>query len=80
MPHGQDMAAISSSVSFNALIVKLAAIGDVAMALPRVDALKAQHGCRIAWLCGASTRPLLECVAAIDELIALPDASRASNE
>src|SRR5271168_247611 len=64
------MAATSSSVSFHALIVKLAAIGDVAMALPMVGALRAQHpGCRIAWLCGESTRPLLACVADVDELI-----------
>src|SRR5580692_901611 len=64
------MAAISSPASFTALIVKLAAIGDVAMALPMVSALRAQHpGCRIAWLCGSSASPLLACVAAVDELI-----------
>jgi heptosyltransferase-2 len=64
------MAAISSLASFTALIVKLAAIGDVAMALPMVSALRAQHpGCRIAWLCGTSASPLLACVAAVDELI-----------
>jgi heptosyltransferase-2 len=65
------MAAIPSSASFNALIVKLSAIGDVAMALPMVSALRTRHpGCRIAWLCGESARPLLGCVAAVDELIA----------
>jgi len=64
------MAATSSSASFHALIVKLAAIGDVAMALPMVTALRAQHpGCRITWICGESTRALLACVDAIDELI-----------
>lgn len=64
------MAANSSSAGFDALIVKLAAIGDVAMALPMVTALRVQHpGCRIAWLCGASARALLECVGAVDELI-----------
>src|ERR1700681_973549 len=68
------MAALSPPVSFNALIVKLAAIGDVAMALPMVTALRAQHpGCRIAWLCGESVRPLLECVDALDELIVADD-------
>jgi heptosyltransferase-2 len=64
------MAAISSPAPYHALIVKLAAIGDVAMALPMVSALRAQQpGCRIAWLCGTSAGPLLACVAAIDELI-----------
>ncbi len=64
------MAAISSPASLHALIVKLAAIGDVAMALPMVSALRAQHpGCHIAWLCGTSAGPLLGCVTAIDELI-----------
>src|SRR5271163_4541575 len=68
------MASTSSSVSFHALIVKLAAIGDVAMALPMVTALRAQHpGCRIAWLCGESTRPLLACVDAVDELIVVDE-------
>jgi len=65
-----NMAATSSSVSFHALIVKLAAIGDVAMALPMITALRAQHpGCRISWLCGESARPLLDCVDGVDELI-----------
>lgn len=68
------MAATSSSTSLNALIVKLSAIGDVAMALPMVSALRSQHpGCRIAWLCGASTRALLDCVGGIDELIVAND-------
>ena len=68
------MATISSSVPFNALIVKLAAIGDVAMALPMVTALRVRHpGCRIAWLCGESTRPLLERVPSVDELIVADD-------
>lgn len=68
------MAVISSAPAVDALIVKLAAIGDVAMALPMVTALRAQcPGCRIAWLCGASARPLLACVGAIDELIVADD-------
>jgi lipopolysaccharide heptosyltransferase II len=68
------MAAIPSPVPLHALIVKLAAIGDVAMALPMVSALRAQHpGCRIAWLCGESARPLLACVGAVDELIVADD-------
>jgi heptosyltransferase-2 len=55
---------------FSALIVKLAAIGDVAMALPMVTALRAKHpGCRITWLCGESAQPLLACVSGIDRLV-----------
>jgi heptosyltransferase-2 len=64
------MAAIPPPVPFHVLIVKLAAIGDVAMALPMVSALRARYArCRITWLCGTSAGPLLACVAAIDELI-----------
>lgn len=56
------------------LIVKLAAIGDVAMALPMVTALRAADpGTRITWLCGATVAPLLRCVEGIDELIAVDD-------
>lgn len=68
------MAAISSLAPFRALIVKLGAIGDVAMALPMVTALRAQYpGCHIAWLCGAAAHPLLACVGAVDELIDADD-------
>src|SRR5207244_6794765 len=52
------------------LVVKLAAIGDVAMALPMVTALRAQHPrCHITWLCGQSVEPLLQCVEGIDEIV-----------
>jgi heptosyltransferase II len=55
---------------FSALIVKLAAIGDVAMALPMVTALREQHpGARITWLCGEPAQPLLACVAGIDRIV-----------
>ncbi len=56
------------------LIVKLAAIGDVVMALPMVTALRAQDaGTRITWLCGSTVAPLLECVDGVDELVAVDD-------
>ena len=55
---------------FRALIVKLAAVGDVAMALPMITALQAKHpDCRITWLCGESAQPLLACVSGIDRLV-----------
>lgn len=56
------------------LIVKLAAIGDVVMALPMVTALRAQDAAtRITWLCGATAAPLLERVDGIDELVPVDD-------
>jgi heptosyltransferase II len=56
------------------LIVKLAAIGDVVMALPMVTALRDQDpGTRITWLCGESVAPLLKCVEGIDELVSIDD-------
>lgn len=53
-----------------ALIVKLAAIGDVVMALPMVSAIRASRpGVRITWICGASVAPLLACVDGVDECV-----------
>ncbi len=58
------------------LIVKLAAIGDVVMALPMVTALRAADpDTRITWLCGATVAPLLRCVDGIDELVVVDDAA-----
>ena len=58
------------------LIVKLAAIGDVAMALPMVTALRARDaGVRIAWLAGATAAPLLRSVDGIDEVLVVDDAA-----
>jgi heptosyltransferase-2 len=51
-----------------ALIVKLAAIGDVVMALPMVTALREMAPeCRITWLAGQTSAPLLSHVAAVDD-------------
>jgi len=56
------------------LIVKLAAIGDVVMALPMITALRAQDAAtHITWLCGATAAPLLARVDGIDELVAVDD-------
>ena len=56
------------------LIVKLAAIGDVVMALPMITALRAQDpATHITWLCGTTVAPLLERVEGIDELVTIDD-------
>lgn len=56
------------------LIVKLAAIGDVVMALPMVTALRATApDCRITWLAGRTSAPLLSHVAEIEEVVAIDD-------
>ena len=68
------MTATSSPRALAVLIVKLGAIGDVAMALPMISALQCNHPrCRIAWLCGESARALLDCVGGVDELIVADD-------
>jgi heptosyltransferase-2 len=56
------------------LIVKLAAIGDVVMALPMVTALHAQDpATRITWLCGSTVAPLVQRVEGIDECVVVDD-------
>jgi lipopolysaccharide heptosyltransferase II len=56
------------------LIVKLAAIGDVVMALPMVSALRAQDvATQITWLCGSTAAPLVERVEGIDECVVVDD-------
>lgn len=53
----------------NILIVKLGAIGDVAMTLPIIDKLKEKKQCHITWLCGHSASPLLKRYDKIDRII-----------
>ena len=61
-------------VPASVLIVKLAAIGDVAMALPMVTALRARDpGARVAWLAGATVAPLLRAVDGVDEVLVVDD-------
>lgn len=58
------------------LIVKLAAIGDVVMALPMVTALKeADPHTRITWMCGHTVAPLLAHVEGIDEVVAVDESA-----
>ena len=43
------------------LIVKIAAIGDVIMAIPMIDAIRKQDAAsHITWICGRSVVPLLQ--------------------
>ena len=64
----------SAAVAESTLIVKIAAIGDVVMALPMVSALRERSPAgHIAWLCGTTVAPLLRCVEGIDELITIDD-------
>lgn len=58
------------------LIIKLAAIGDVVMALPMIKALRTQHpDTKITWLCGRTVAPMLRKIGELDEIIEV-DASR----
>jgi ADP-heptose:LPS heptosyltransferase len=52
------------------LIVKLAAIGDVAMALPMIAALRSNAPeTRITWLCGRIAAPLVRCVDGVEDVV-----------
>lgn len=56
------------------LVVKIAAIGDVVMALPMVTAVRERAPqARLAWLCGRTVAPLLRRVQGIDETIVVDD-------
>jgi heptosyltransferase-2 len=56
------------------LIVKIAAIGDVIMALPMIEAVRSiDREARITWLCGEGVAPLIEAVGGVDELIAVSE-------
>lgn len=69
-------AARSSPLSRSVLIVKLAAIGDVTMALPMVSALRSRDSStRIAWMCGRTVAPLLRRVDGIAEVIVVDERS-----
>lgn len=63
-------------VARKVLIVKLAAIGDVVMALPMVTALRAESpDVHITWLCGRKAAPLVRLVHGIDEVVAVDEAA-----
>lgn len=56
------------------LIIKLAAIGDVAMALPMISEIRGRHpDAHIAWMCGKTVAPLLELTRDIDEYIVVDE-------
>ncbi len=58
------------------LIIKLAAIGDVIMALPVINELRQKNpDCEITWLCGITVAPLLKEVGGIDEIIPIDDSN-----
>lgn len=58
------------------LIVKLAAIGDVVMALPMVTALRDQDpDVRITWMCGHKAAPLVRLVEGISEVVSVNEAA-----
>ena len=58
------------------LIVKLAALGDVVMALPMAAALRRHDpGVRIEWMAGRQVAPLLACVEGIDRVIEVDEAA-----
>src|SRR5689334_2892526 len=68
------MPGVAPPVPRSVLLVKLAAIGDVVMALPMVTALRAQDAdTKITWLCGRSAAPLVERVEGIDECVVVDD-------
>ncbi len=55
---------------FHILVVKLAAIGDVVMALPLVSALKKRYpDSHITWVVGSIAAPLLRAIPLIDQII-----------
>jgi len=52
------------------LIVKLAAIGDVAMALAMLPAIRKKHSSvHISWLCGAQAAPIVRATGLVDEVL-----------
>lgn len=60
----------------NALIVKLAAVGDVVMALPMVSALRSlDPDVRITWMCGRKAGPLVRLVDGVAEVLSVNEAA-----
>jgi heptosyltransferase-2 len=56
------------------LIVKLGAIGDVVMALSMLPAIRAAHpDAHVTWVVGKTSRPILELVSGISEVIVVDD-------
>lgn len=56
------------------LIIKIAAIGDVALALPMIAALKSESAdCEISWMVGTTAAPLVRSVDEIEHIIEIDD-------
>lgn len=67
---------LNCRVAESTLIIKIAAIGDVVMALPMVSALRETSPTgRITWLCGVTVAPLLAGVEGVDELLTIDDSA-----
>ncbi len=59
-----------SHKSVHILIVKIAAIGDVVMALPLLLAIRKKYKhAHISWLCGSQVAPLIRATQLVDEII-----------
>jgi heptosyltransferase II len=68
--------AFPPSVARTVLIVKLAAVGDVVMALPMVTALRAEDpDIRITWMCGQKAAPLVRLVEGVSEVVSVNEAA-----
>ena len=58
------------------LIVKIAAIGDVVMALPLLTHIRSRYPQgHITWICGKQVRPLLNATGLVDRLISIDESS-----
>jgi heptosyltransferase-2 len=58
----------------NVLIIKIGAIGDVAMAMPMISEIRRRApGARISWLCGRVPAPLLGLAPELDEIIEIDE-------
>ena len=57
------------------LIVKLGAIGDVAMAAPAVEEFKRREGGQIHWICGEGTSSLVRAFPFVDKTLTISEAS-----
>ena len=63
-------------VARSVLIVKLAAVGDIVMALPMVAAVRAEDpDTSITWMCGRKAAPLVQLVEGISEVISVDEAA-----
>jgi heptosyltransferase-2 len=56
------------------LVVRIAALGDIAMCTPLVNRIRAQDsGAHVTWLCGTSSQELVRLFPGVDEVIAVDE-------